>query len=172
MLPSIIILSISKNTLGLKSSVIGLSLQYKQSRIPSGNIRLNFLTNHTELRRKTKTETTMGEALPPNIQEIVARCIRNKPNALQLIDWIKADHQEQRRKLKNRIAPPILQTSKWLDLSTRNKPATSQWTKSTAWITPITQPTEEITWHTNPYSVLEIGKMEDDDEQGTNDPST
>jgi hypothetical protein len=117
-------------------------------------------------------ETTMGEALPPSFQEIVARCIINKPNAPWLIDWIKADHQEQRRKLKNRIAPLIPRTSEWLDLSTRNKPATSQWTKSIAWITPTTKPTEEITRYINPYSVLKISKMEDNDEQTTNAPGT
>jgi hypothetical protein len=47
----------------------------------------------------------MGEALPPNIQELVKWHITNEPNMLQLINQIKADHQEQRCKLKNRIMP-------------------------------------------------------------------
>jgi hypothetical protein len=45
----------------------------------------------------------MGEALPSSIQAIVANRINNHDNSLRLIDRIKADHAEQRQKLKNRI---------------------------------------------------------------------
>jgi hypothetical protein len=45
----------------------------------------------------------MGEALPSSIQAIVANRINQNDNLLRLIDRIKADHKEQRRKLKNRI---------------------------------------------------------------------
>ena len=110
----------------------------------------------------------MGKALSPNFQEIVTRCITNKPNTLRLIDQIKADHQEQRCKLKNRIAPSAPWTSEWLDLGTRNKPAMDQWNKSIVQTIPNNQTAKGITWNTNPYSVLDINKMKDNDEQEAN----
>jgi hypothetical protein len=60
------------------------------------------LHNGLRLARHQITQT-MGEALPSSIQAIVANCINQHDNLLHLIDRIKADHEEQRRKLKNRI---------------------------------------------------------------------
>jgi|SRR6266850_4160152 len=61
--------------------------------------------NFSEIEQEWQTTNPEGEALPPTIQCIVAQRITNNPNGLQLINRIKADHQEQRRKLKNRVSP-------------------------------------------------------------------
>jgi len=73
------------------------------------NRRTTYMANKSInlLKGKQEWQTTNpeGEALPPTIQDIVAQRIANSSNSLRLIDRVKADHREQRRKLKNRILP-------------------------------------------------------------------
>ena len=66
---------------------------------------LNKPINLARIEEEWQTTNPKNEALPRNIQDIIAQQIVNNPNTLQLIDWIKADHQEQRHKLKNWVLP-------------------------------------------------------------------
>jgi hypothetical protein len=43
-----------------------------------------------------------------------------------------------------------------------------QWNKSIVQTIPNNQTAKGITWNTNPYSVLDINKMKDNDEQEAN----
>src|SRR6266850_1983930 len=61
--------------------------------------------NLSEIKQEWQTTNPESEALPQNIQDIVAQRIANNPNSLRLIDRVKANHQEQSRKLKNHILP-------------------------------------------------------------------
>jgi hypothetical protein len=99
----------------------------------------------TDMRAPTGLATR--EALPPDIRAIVINRINNSQNSLQLIDRVKADHQEQRLKLGNRITPrPYKPTT----LRDRPTPGTSEPTKAT-----------EIDH--NRYRTLDIEAMEEDD---------
>jgi len=59
--------------------------------------------NLPEIEQEWQTTNPKNETLPQTIQDIVAQRIANNPNSLRLIDRVKADHQEQRRKLKNQV---------------------------------------------------------------------
>jgi len=72
------------------------------------NRRITYMTNKpinlSEDKQERQTTNPRGEALPPAIKDIVAQRIANSSNSLRLIDQVKADHQEQKRKLKNHIS--------------------------------------------------------------------
>src|SRR6267142_108799 len=59
--------------------------------------------NLSEIEYEWQTTNPESEALLQTIQNIVAQRITNNPNSLRLIDRVKADHREQRRKLKNQV---------------------------------------------------------------------
>jgi len=71
------------------------------------NRRITYMANRpinlSEIEQEWQTTNPEGEGLPSNIQNIVAQQIANSSNSLRLIDRVKADHQEQRRKLKNQV---------------------------------------------------------------------
>jgi len=116
-------------------------------------------------RRELKSKKAiMGEALPPNIQELVARWIKNNPNTLWLINWIKANHQEQWHKLKNRIGPQAPKTDQWLDLTTKNWPARNQWQKSIKWTAIRNLPLRQNIKSTNLYTTLYVNDNEETEE--------
>jgi len=50
--------------------------------------------NSSQKKRCNTPHNKMGEALPIDIQAIVARCIQGVLNTLQIIDRIKADHEQ------------------------------------------------------------------------------
>ena len=60
--------------------------------------------NLARIEQEWKTTNPENKALPINIQNIIMQRIANSPNTLRLINQIKADHQEQRHKLKNQIS--------------------------------------------------------------------
>jgi hypothetical protein len=104
----------------------------------------------------------MGEALPSSIQAIVANRINNSNNSLRLIDRLKADHEEQRRKLKNRITPRRI----YRELaSPTNRPATREWQNNGK----LPQKNTEVTRSTlaimNRFSALEIEEAEEEPEE-------
>jgi hypothetical protein len=104
----------------------------------------------------------MGEALPSSIQAIVANRINNSDNSLRLIDRIKADHEEQLRKLKNRITsrriyrepiPPI------------NRPATREWQNNGKRPQKKTEVVRGTPVLANRFSALEIEEAEEEPEE-------
>jgi hypothetical protein len=104
----------------------------------------------------------MGEALPSSIQAIVANRINNSNNSLCLIDRIKADHEEQRRKLKNRI---ISRQVYHEPTSSMNKPATREWQHNGKSPQKKTDAAKDILSTTNRYSTLEIDETEEEPEE-------
>src|SRR6267142_5348730 len=63
--------------------------------------------NFAEIEQEWQMTNPEGKALLPTIQHIIKQCIANNPNKLQLIDRLKADHQEQKHKLRNRVSPRL-----------------------------------------------------------------
>jgi len=114
------------------------------------NRRITYMANKpinvSEIKQKWQTINPEGETLPPNIQDIVAQRIANSPNSLRLIDRVKADHREQRRKLKNQIVPQM------------HIPRTHVKTKTSQ--TCITQ----IQAYTNRYDALHVEEMDEDND--------
>jgi hypothetical protein len=108
----------------------------------------------------------MGEALPSSIQAIVANRINNSNNSLRLIDRIKADHEEQRRKLKNRInsrrvyresTPPM------------NKPAIREWQNNGKPPQKRAEVTKNALTMTNQFSALEIEEADEEEPEEEED---
>ena len=58
--------------------------------------------NLTTIKQEWETTNPENEALPQGIQDIVAQRITNSANSLQLIDRVKADHQEQRHNISKK----------------------------------------------------------------------
>ena len=102
--------------------------------------------NFAEIEQEWQTTNPKGKALPPTIQHIVAQCIANNPNELRLIDRLKADHREQRHKLKNQVSPRL-------------------YTPQTHTKQKISQPNATRTQsYTNKYKALYIKKTDDNEE--------
>jgi hypothetical protein len=104
----------------------------------------------------------MGEALPSSIQAIVANHINNSNNSLRLIDRIKADHEEQQRKLKNRI---ISRQVYHESTSPMNRPATHEWQHNGKSPQRNTEATKNTLTTTNRFSALEIDEAEEEAEE-------
>jgi hypothetical protein len=113
----------------------------------------------------------MGGALPSSIQAIVANRINNSNNSLRLIDRLKADHKEQRRKLKNRITPRRIYHE---SASPTNKPATYEWQNNGKLPQKTTEVIKDISAPINRFSALEIEETEEEPEEGEDEypPST
>jgi hypothetical protein len=105
----------------------------------------------------------MEEALPSSIQAIVANRINNSNNSLRLIDRIKADHEEQRRKLKNRITSRRIYREPTIPM---NKPATPEWQNNGKLLQKKTEVIKNTLTSTNQFSVLEIEEAEGEPEEG------
>jgi hypothetical protein len=108
----------------------------------------------------------MGEALPSSIQAIVTNRINNSDNSLHLIDRIKADHEEQRRKLRNRIT--LRQIYREPTIPT-NRPATHEWQNNGRLPQKKTEVTKGVSTSTNPFSVLEIEETDEEPEEEENE---
>jgi hypothetical protein len=111
----------------------------------------------------------MGEVLPSSIQAIVANHINNSDNSLRLIDRIKADHEEQRWKLKDRITLRRIYREPTPPL---NKPATREWQnngKSPQRKTEVVKSTPTLA---NRFSTLEIEEAEEEPEEEDKHPLT
>jgi hypothetical protein len=104
----------------------------------------------------------MGEALPSSIQAIVANRINNSNNSLRLIDRLKADHKEQRRKLKNRITPRQIHHEHTLPT---NRPATREWQNNGNLPQKNTEVAKSTLAITNRFSALEIEGPEEEPEE-------
>jgi hypothetical protein len=104
----------------------------------------------------------MGEALPPSIQAIVANRINNSDNSLRLIDRIKADHEEQRRKLKNRITSRRVYRE---PISPMSRPATYEWQNNGKHPQTKTEVVKSIPIPVNRFSALEIEEAEEEPEE-------
>jgi hypothetical protein len=113
----------------------------------------------------------MGEALPSSIQAIVANRINNSDNSLHLIDRIKANHEEQRRKLKNRITSRHVYRE---PTSPMNRPATREWQHNGKSPQRNTEATKNTLTTTNRFSALEIEEAEEEPEEEEDEylPST
>src|SRR6266850_5841329 len=70
------------------------------------NRRITYMANKP-IKQKWQTTNPEGKALLPAIQDLVAQRLANSSNSLRLIDRVKADHREQRRKLKSHILPQV-----------------------------------------------------------------
>jgi hypothetical protein len=113
----------------------------------------------------------MGEALPSSIQAIVANRINNSNNSLRLIDRLKADHEEQRRKLKNRITPRRI----YRELTPpTNRPATYEWQNNGKPPQKTAEVIKDISASINRFSALEIEEAEEELEEEEDEcpPST
>jgi hypothetical protein len=104
----------------------------------------------------------MGEALPSSIQAIVANRINNSNNLLRLIDRLKADHEEQRRKLKNRITPRRIYRE---SASPTNRPATREWQNNGNLPQTNTEVAKNTLATTNRFSALETEEAEEEPEE-------
>jgi hypothetical protein len=91
----------------------------------------------------------------------VANRINNSDNSLCLIDRIKADHEEQRRKLRNRVIPRRI----YHESTPSNRPATHEWQSNGN----LPQKNAEIAKSTlttmNRFSALEIEEVEEEPEE-------
>jgi hypothetical protein len=104
----------------------------------------------------------MGEALPSSIQAIVTNRINNSNNSLRLIDRLKADHEEQRRKLKNRITPRRIYHE---PASPTNRPATYEWQNNGKLLQKTTEVIRNVPTSINRFSALEIEEAEEEPEE-------
>jgi len=104
----------------------------------------------------------MGEALPSSIQAIVANRINNSNNSLRLIDRLKADHEEQRRKLKNRITPQRIHRE---PTTLTNRPAIREWQNNGNLLQKNTEVAKSTLAITNRFSTLEIEEAEEEPEE-------
>jgi hypothetical protein len=104
----------------------------------------------------------MEEVLPSSIQAIVTNRINNSNNSLRLVDRIKADHEEQRRKLKNRITSRRVYRE---PISPMNKPATRKWQHNGKSLQRNTETTKNTLTMTNQFSVLEIEGTDEEPEE-------
>jgi hypothetical protein len=104
----------------------------------------------------------MGEALPSSIQTIVANRINNNNNSLCLVNRIKADHEEQRRKLKNRITSRRIYRE---PASPTNRPATYEWQNNGKLPQKKTEVTKSVPTSINRFSALEIEEAEEEPEE-------
>jgi hypothetical protein len=104
----------------------------------------------------------MGEALPSSIQAIVANCINHHDNSLRLIDRIKANHAEQRRKLKNRITSRRIYRE---PTTLMNKPATREWQHNSKLPQRKTEAAKGTLISMNRFSALEIEEVEEEPEE-------
>jgi hypothetical protein len=104
----------------------------------------------------------MGEALPSSIQAIVANRINNHDNSLCLIDRIKADHKEQRQKLKNRITSQQISCEPTPPM---NRPATHEWQNNNKLLQKRTEVAKSAPTSMNQFSALEIEEAEEEPEE-------
>jgi hypothetical protein len=104
----------------------------------------------------------MGEALPSSIQAIVANRINNHDNSLRLIDRIKADHEEQRQKLKNRITSQRIYHEPTNPI---NKSATREWQHNNKHPQRKTEAAKSASTSVNRFSALEIEEVEEEPEE-------
>jgi hypothetical protein len=113
----------------------------------------------------------MGEALPSSIQAIVANRINNNDNSLRLIDRIKADHEEQRWKLKNRITSRQIYRE---PTPPTNRPATREWQNNGKLPQKKIEVAKSAPTPTNRFSALEIEEAEEEPEEEEDEcpPST
>jgi hypothetical protein len=92
----------------------------------------------------------------------VANRINNSNNSLRLIDRLKADHEEQRRKLKNRITPRRIHRKPAFPT---NRPATYEWQNNGKLPQKTTEVTKDISTSINRFSALEIEEAEEEPEE-------
>jgi hypothetical protein len=104
----------------------------------------------------------MGEALPSSIRAIVANRINNHDNSLRLIDRIKADHEEQRRKLNNKITLRRIYREPTTPM---NKPATRKWQSNNKLSQRKTEAAKSASTSTNRFSALEVEEAEEESEE-------